>query len=141
MSNSAVTTRYALVQVFSAVLGAVYLLVGVWGWVITGLHGEGDLLIFDVNPLHNVVHIAIGLTGIAAAGSARTAAGALLVLGGALGLVTVLGFVGLLGMLNMYDGIANPDNFLHLVTGVAALTVGLLFGPDDGPDGGPVVDV
>jgi hypothetical protein len=46
-----------------------------------------------------------------------------LVLGFALGLVSVLGFVGALRFLAI-DDLADPDNFLHLVTAALALYFG-----------------
>ena len=52
-------------QRFAAVFGVVYLLVGVAGFALTGVHdfaGEHHhtLLIFAVNPLHNVIHLVAG---------------------------------------------------------------------------------
>ena len=52
------------------------------------------LLIFAVNPLHNVIHLVLGIAWLAAAPRHRTARLANLVIGVVLGLVTVLGFVG-----------------------------------------------
>lgn len=129
------TTRFSVSQKCALAFGAVYLLVGLLGFAVTGLSGEGDLLVFAVNPLHNVVHILIGVAAIASARSAGVAATTLTVIGAALGLVTVLGFLGLLDVLGMHHGIAEPDNFLHLATAVAALLIGLLFGPPDSQDG------
>jgi hypothetical protein len=115
-------------QRFAAIFGVVYLLVGAAGFAITGVHDfaghdHHQLLIFAVNPLHNVVHVILGLVWLAAAPRARTAAGANLALGVVLGLVTVLGFVGVTGMLGM-SGLADPDNFLHLATATLSLYFG-----------------
>lgn len=120
-----------LVQQAALVFGAVYLLVGLVGFAVTGLSGEGDLLIFAVNPLHNVVHVVIGVAALASFRTPGAASTALTIIGAALGLVTVLGLLGVLGVLGMHDGIAEPDNFLHLASAVAALLIGLLFGPSD----------
>jgi hypothetical protein len=65
-------------QVLGLAFGAIYLLVGIVGFFITGFddfagHGDHTLLIFDINPLHNVVHILIGVVGLALS---RTLAGA-----------------------------------------------------------------
>jgi hypothetical protein len=94
-------------QRFAGLFGAVYLLVGLAGFAVTGFsdfagHHHHTLLIFAVNPLHNVVHLALGVV---------------------LGLVTVLGFVGVTDMLGM-SGFADPDNFLHLATATLALYFG-----------------
>jgi hypothetical protein len=115
-------------QRFAAIFGVVYLLVGIAGFAITGVHDfaghdHHTLLIFAVNPLHNVVHVVLALVWLAAAPRARTARAANLALGVVLGLVTVLGFVGVTGMLGM-SGFADPDNFLHLATATLSLYFG-----------------
>jgi hypothetical protein len=130
MSNLLVALRHSTVRIFGVAFGLVYLAVAISGWALTGLHGESELIIFHVNPLHNIIHTAIGLAALAgAARSDRAAAVVLTVLGSALGLVTVLGFLGLLDAMAMDYGIADPDNFLHLVSGAAALSAGLLSEP------------
>jgi len=115
-------------QKFAALFGTVYLLVAVAGFAVTGfsdftgMHSH-KLLIFAVNPLHNVIHLVLALVWLAAAPRARAARAADLVLGAVLGLVTVLGFFGGMGMLGM-SGLADPDNFLHLITATLALYFG-----------------
>jgi hypothetical protein len=53
-------------QWLALAIGIIYVLVGVAGFAVTGFDGfaepEGDLLfgIFEVNPLHNIVHLLIG---------------------------------------------------------------------------------
>ena len=123
-------------QRFAAVFGVVYLLVGVAGFALTGVtdfsaHNHATLLIFAVNPLHNVIHLALGVAWLAAAPWFRAARVANLVIGVVLGLVTVLGFVGVTDMLGM-SGFADPDNFLHLATATHALYFGSVAagGPD-----------
>ena len=129
MTSSAPTrTPWTPAQRFALGFGVLYLLVGLAGFAVTGLHpfaglAHHTLLIFAVNPLHNVVHIVVGAVWLAAAPRPRIARAANLALGGVLGLVTVLGFFGVMGMLGM-SGLADPDNFLHLATA----TVSLYFG-------------
>jgi hypothetical protein len=120
--------RWTPAQKFAAGFGAVYLLVGVAGFAVTGFADfagmdHHKLVIFSVNPLHNVIHLALGLAWLAAAPRHRAARAANLAVGGVLGLVTVLGFVGGMGMLGM-SGLADPDNFLHLATATLALYFG-----------------
>jgi hypothetical protein len=115
-------------QRFAAVFGVVYVLVGLAGFAITGFsefagHQHHTLLIFAVNPLHNVIHLVLGVAWLAAAPRHRTARLADLAIGVVLGLVTVLGFVGVTDMLGM-SGFADPDNFLHLATATLALYFG-----------------
>ena len=115
-------------QRFAAAFGVVYLVVGVAGFALTGVsdfagHHHPTLLIFAVNPLHNVIHLVLGIAWLAAAPRHRTARLANLALGVVLGLVTVLGFVGVTNMLGM-SGFADPDNFLHLATATLSLYFG-----------------
>jgi Domain of unknown function (DUF4383) len=115
-------------QRFAAVFGVVYLAVAVAGFALTGFSdfaGEHHhtLLIFAVNPLHNVIHLVLAVGWLAAAPRHRAARLANLAFGVVLGLVTVLGFVGGMGMLGM-SGIAEPDNFLHLATATLSLYFG-----------------
>ena len=120
--------RWSPAQKFAAVFGAVYLLVGVAGFVLTGFgdfagHHHATLVVFAVNPLHNVVHLVLAAGWLVGCARHRTARFANLALGVLLGLVTVLGAVGGLGVLGM-SGLADPDNFLHLATATLALYFG-----------------
>ena len=123
------TTRgWSPAQRFAAVFGAVYLAVGVAGFVLTGFgdfagHDHATLLVFAVNPLHNVIHLVLALGWLVGCARHRTARLANLALGVLLGLVTVLGAVGGLGVLGM-SGLADPDNFLHLATATLSLYFG-----------------
>lgn len=112
--------------------GAVFVLVGLSGFVVSGGHHAvgtdgGDLLgVFQVNVLHNVVHLAVGalMIGAAVAGTraARTA-------NTAFGLIYLVLFV--IGLFILGTG-ANiialnaADNLLHLALGLALTAVGLL---------------
>jgi hypothetical protein len=60
------------------VFGVVFLLVGIAGFFVTGFDNfaadsKDTLLIFEVNPLHNIVHLLLGIAGISLA---RTVDGA-----------------------------------------------------------------
>ena len=120
--------RWTPAQRFAALFGAVYLLVGLAGFAVTGVddfagHHHHTFLIFAVNPLHNVIHVVLGTAWLAGCARHRSARGVNLALGVVLGLVTVLGVLGGLGMLGM-SGLADPDNFLHLATATLALYFG-----------------
>jgi hypothetical protein len=115
-------------QRFALGFGLLYLVVGAAGFAVTGLHpfagmDHHTLVIFAVNPLHNVIHVVLAAVWLAAAPRHRAARAANVALGIVLGLVTVLGFVGGMGMLGM-SGLADPDNFLHLATATLALYFG-----------------
>jgi hypothetical protein len=109
-----------LQQLLAQVVGAVLTLVGVAGF-LTG----GTLLIFGINPLHNVVHLVSGVLGLAAgfyagglwARSYNQGLGVVYLL------VTVLGFVAPALAASLL-AINSADNFLHLVLGIVLAGVG-----------------
>ena len=118
-------------RAFAAIFGLTYLAVGVVGFFFTGFHGfaamNGPKLlgVFMVNPLHNLVHIALGAAWLVAARSHHRARLVNLAIGGLLGLVTVLGFAHFLMFLGIPD-LGAPDNFLHLLSATLALYFGSL---------------
>ncbi|MEV6001435.1 DUF4383 domain-containing protein [Streptomyces griseomycini] len=140
MSTHARAARSARTPVQQAALtvGAVFLLVGVLGFIpgittdydtmeFAAHHSEAKLLgIFQVSVLHNIVHLAFGVAGLALA---RTAPQARLYLlaGGAVYLV-----LWLYGMVIDHDSDANfvpvntADNWLHLVLGLGMIALGTL---------------
>ena len=112
---------------FALVFGVVYLLVGVVGFFVTGFdgfaaeHGE-KLVIFHLNPLHNIVHVLLGVVWIGAASSHAAAKGVNTLFGVVLLLVFVLGLFD--AKFLAIDGPGDPDNYLHLVTGALSLYFG-----------------
>ena len=63
------TGARTLPQTVALAFGAIYLLIGIVGFFITGFgdffgQDHGTLIIFDINPMHNVVHILIGVAGL-----------------------------------------------------------------------------
>lgn len=120
-------------QKFAVTFGAVYLLIGVAGFAVTGFDQfagetyEDTLVVFPLNPLHNLVHLALGVAWLIAAPRPDLARQANLLIGGVLGLVTILGAVGILRFLAI-ESLGSPDNFLHLVT--AALSLYFAFAAD-----------
>lgn len=129
-----------LVQIAAMVIGAVFLLVGVAGF-IPGIttdfdrlswagHHSGALLlgIFAVSVLHNLVHTAFGVLGVVLARAAGTAR-AYLIWGGVV--YAVLWIYGLAvdhhGPLNFVP-VNTADNWLHLGLAVVMLTCGLTLG-------------
>lgn len=129
-----------LIRRASAALGAVFLLVGILGFIpgittdygsmeFAGRDSGAELLgVFEVSILHNLVHLLFGVAGLALA---RTVAGAraFLVGGGAVYLV-----LWLYGLVIDLDDSANfvpfndADNWLHLVLGVVMVVLGVLLG-------------
>jgi hypothetical protein len=119
-------------QTYGLVFGAIYLLVGIIGFAFTGFSdfatGTTDkIIIFHVNPLHNLVHIALGAVLIAGSRTHASAKTANLVIGVVLLVVALIGFIEtpdkVLEWLNIH-GATDADNFLHLITGAAAVYFG-----------------
>lgn len=108
-----------LVKPLTGILGLVLTLAGIAGFFVPGM-----LLIFEVDTLHNIVHLASGLIGLFAFNSSQSASRMFLVLFGLVyAAVTVIGFLmggdifGLF-MVNM------ADNYLHLAIAAVCLIVG-----------------
>jgi hypothetical protein len=116
-------------KLFGYVFGAVYLLIGLVGFAVTGFQsfaaaegpGVGELLVFQVNPLLNLVHILIGVALLAGAGAGELTARSLaLLVGAAYAVVGVLGFF-VVGneSLNIL-ALDMADNWLHIGTAIVA---------------------
>ena len=118
-------------QTFALVFGAAYLLVGILGFFaaseFTGGQTDDKLIIFPVNHLHNIVHLAIGGLWVAAARRADTARQANLFIGVAYLGVALLGFLHpgdfMHTLLNIHSS-GDADNWLHLASGALALYFG-----------------
>jgi hypothetical protein len=112
-----------LSKMTAGVFGAVYTLTGLVGFAVTGFSGSGTLIVFDLSVLHNIVHLAIGLAGLAAFASGPAASRMYAqVFGVVLGVVAVLGIVvsNPLGLLP----IGGYDVFLHAASALVLLYVG-----------------
>ncbi len=135
------STTSTPLQKAAAAVGAVFLLVGILGFIpgitthysdlqFAGHHSDAKLLgIFEVSVLHNIVHLLFGIAGLAMARSwpsART----YLIGGGAIYLVLfVYGLI-------VGDGKANfvpvngADDVLHLLLGAGMIAAGVLLSKD-----------
>jgi hypothetical protein len=110
--------------------GSVYLLVGLAGFAVTGGVGfaatEGNpLILFEVNPLHNIVHLLVG--GLLLGGALRgpqTAKAVNTLVGGVYLLVGLVGLV-LIGTYANVLALNGADNVLHFASAVLLLGVGL----------------
>jgi hypothetical protein len=115
-------------KLFGNVFGAVYVAIGLIGFALTGFDGlaatEGPtLIVFEINPLHNLVHVLIGMALLAAAATgeriARTTSGVIAV---TYALVGVVGFAVIGTAVNIL-ALNVADNLLHLATAGAAFAV------------------
>jgi arginine exporter protein ArgO len=140
MSDSVARTSGATtVQKVTAVVGAVFLLVGILGFVpgitthydmlsFAGHHSMAKLLgIFNVSVLHNLVHLAFGVVGLIAA-RRPSAARAYLLVGGVVYLVLfVYGLVIDQTSSANFVPVNTADNWLHLVLAVGMIALGVTF--------------
>jgi hypothetical protein len=118
-------------RLVATIFGAVYILVGLLGFAVTGgvgfLATEGGLLlgIFMVNPLHNIAHLLIGAALlIAGLVSARAAKTVNIVVGATYLLLGIVGFF-LVGTALNILALNTFDHFLHLASAIVLLGVGL----------------
>ncbi|TWP52225.1 DUF4383 domain-containing protein [Lentzea tibetensis] len=123
------------VQVLAALTGIAFVVFGVVGFTRTGATGDDHAFVlgFSVNPMHNALHVAVGVLGLLMAmrsGLSRLY-GWLLLLG--YGAVFVWGLM-IAGVLtaNPVSGLGNPlalnafDNWLHLGIAVLGLFMAVL---------------
>jgi hypothetical protein len=112
------------------VFGAVYLLVGLLGFAVTSGVGfaatDGkSLLGFEVNPLHNIVHLLVGAALVLAARQGLASSRAVnTAVGGVYLLVAVLGLF-ILGSSANILALNGADNVLHFASAAVLLGVGL----------------
>jgi hypothetical protein len=134
------TRRRTPVQMAALAVGAVFLLVGIAGFIpgVTtnydqlmgaGHHSGAMLLgIFNVSILHNVVHLLFGVAGVLMARTAPQARNYLI--GG--GIIYAVLFV--YGLVIDHESAANfvplnqADNWLHLILSIGMIALGVLLG-------------
>jgi hypothetical protein len=122
-------------QIYSLVFGVTLLVAGIAGFFADSSFGDlgsnvqgDDLIVFEVNGWHNLVHIASGALGLALMG---TAAGARLY---ALGFGTVYLLVTIWGFIDGNDvfgllPVNAADNWLHVAIAVTGILAGLASDP------------
>lgn len=129
--NNATGRGKTLPEMLALAFGAIYLLVGIVGFFVTGFddffahNTEDKLLIFEINGMHNVVHIVIGVAGLLLSrtlAAARTY-GWLLAVG--YGAAFVYGLIAI-GETWDFLSINAADNVLHLLTALVGLVIALM---------------
>ena len=131
LGNNATGRGKTIFEILGLAFGAIYLLVGIVGFFVTGFddffaHDTGETLLgFEINGMHNVVHILIGVAGLVLS---RTLAGAR-TYGWLLAVGYGAAFVyGLLAINKDWDflSINAADNVLHILTALVGLVIALL---------------
>ncbi|MEU4769630.1 DUF4383 domain-containing protein [Actinosynnema sp. NPDC023794] len=140
MSRPGTATTRTPVQLAATVVGAVFLVVGIAGFIpgittdydtiqFAGHESQAKLFgVFAVSILHNVVHLAFGVLGLVMAKTMRNAF-LYLVAGGVVYLL-----LWLYGLLVDHDSSANfvpvntADNWLHLLLGLGMIALGFALG-------------
>ena len=124
-----------LVQNVARLVGVIFLLVGVAGFIpgittnlydgleFAGSDGTAELLgVFEVSVLHNIVHLLFGVAGLALAATASGARTYLIGGGAVYLLLFVLGIAGGGDWIPVNDA----DNWLHVVLGVGMIGAGVV---------------
>jgi hypothetical protein len=143
MSSSPLSANRSnpLISTVAMLVGAVFVLVGILGFVpgITTHYGDLQFMghdssakligLFEVSILHNIVHLLFGVAGIAAARASASAARSYLVGGGVIYLVLwVYGLVIGMDSKANFVPVNNADNWLHLLLGIGMVGLGLALG-------------
>lgn len=123
-----------MLQKAATIFGVVFVLIGILGFIdaFTSPSADGNRLllnIFEVNAIHNLVHLLSGIVALIAAARADWSRLYFQVFGVVYALVTVLGFImdPVLGLIP----VNTADNLLHIVIAAAALYLGFGYKNDD----------
>jgi len=117
-------------QLLALAIGAVYTLIGIAGFFVTGFDNfaaetDKTLLGFEINPLHNLVHLAIGLAGLALWRRLDTARTYGWLLAAGYGLAFIYGLFAAGNSDINFLSINGADNGLHLVSAAAGVAIAL----------------
>ena len=112
------------------VIGVIFILVGILGFVDNPVIGTSENAIFHADKVHNMVHIISGALFVLIAMAAPAYAGTFLIIFGIVYLA--IGVIGLMNMGNEGMGVVlgflhvnAADNYLHIVLGIVILLAGL----------------
>jgi ABC-type transport system involved in multi-copper enzyme maturation permease subunit len=127
--DSAAPARHPA-QLLALAIGAVYTLVGILGFFVTGFENfaaetNKTLLGFEINPLHNIVHLVIGLAGLALWRRLDTARTYGWLLAAGYGLAFLYGLFAAGNSDINFLSINGADNVLHLLSAAAGLAIAL----------------
>lgn len=122
-------------QLYALVFGITLVVAGIAGFFADSSFGDlgsnvsGDeLIVFEVNGWHNIVHLASGLVGLAVFMSAPASRLYALGFGAVYLVVTIWGFVDGNDVVGLIP-VNTADNFLHLAIAAAGILAGLASDP------------
>jgi uncharacterized membrane protein YuzA (DUF378 family) len=123
------TTRHPA-QLLALAIGVVYILIGIAGFFVTGFDNfaaetDKTLLGFEINPLHNIVHLVIGLAGLALWRRLDTARTYGWLLAAGYGLAFIYGLFAAGNRDINFLSLNSADNILHLVSALAGVAIAL----------------
>jgi hypothetical protein len=131
-------------QWYCLLAGLSLLLAGVFGFVSdssfdTGDGVQGDLFLgFEVNAIHNLIHVASGLVLLAASPKRKSARAVALAFGLVYGLVAIIGLIDGEDVLGLIP-INSADNLLHIALAALGIITGLISRDDDRGRGNTVL--
>jgi hypothetical protein len=121
------TTDWSANRIVALVIGIIFTIIGLAGFLVSSSMARGNLLGFDVDLVHNLVHLVTGLLGLAAAFTGWSRRfnqifGIIYIIIGLAGLVYPgFYFNGLLlGLMH----VNTLDHVLHWIVGIVATAVG-----------------
>lgn len=131
------TTAWTANRIVTFVIGVVFTLIGLAGFFVSSSMARGNLLGFDVDIVHNIVHLVTGLIALAAAFTGWSRRfnqifGILYLLIGLAGLIYPTFYANGLMFGIMHTNAA--DHVLHIVVGVVAAAIGFFAKDDMGRD-------
>jgi len=131
-------------QWYCLVAGAALLLAGAFGFVSDSSFDTGDgiqgerFLGFEVNAIHNLIHVASGLVLLAASPKRASARAVAIGFGLVYGLVAIIGLIDGEDVLGLIP-INSADNVLHVALAALGIITGLMSRHDDRGRGSTVV--
>ncbi len=119
-------------QWLALAVGLAFTGAGIAGFFVTGFDEfagrdtDETLLGFEINPLHNIVHILFGVAGLAMAKNYKSATTYLIGGGVIYLLLTVYGWLIDQDSAANFVPLNNADNWLHLALGIGMIALGMI---------------
>src|SRR5918995_3447067 len=124
-------------QWYCLLAGLSLLLAGILGFIVDsnfdtgdGINGGKLLSIFEVNGIHNLVHLASGLVLLAASPKRASAKTVAIAFGLVYGIVTIIGLIDGETVLGLIP-VNSADNVLHIALSLLGLIAGFMSRADD----------